>query len=130
MRVLIVEDHLELAALTGRLLEDVYGHEVALAATGAEAIEKFVEGQPELVLVDIYLPDMDGFDLARRIRRLPGGESRLVVALTGFASIVDNAPAEAADFDAYFRKPMDFDQLPAIRRRSHAAANASRLSVG
>jgi CheY-like chemotaxis protein len=118
MKILVVEDHAGLAEMTCRVLQDVYDHEVARAATGAGAIEMFGELRPELMLVDIHLPDMNGYDLARRIRELPFSESTLLVALTGFGNIIDDGSANAAGFDAHFRKPMDFDLLPTLRRRN------------
>jgi CheY-like chemotaxis protein len=116
MKILVVEDHPAVAELTCRLLRDVYQHEVALAATGEGAIEKYLELQPELVLVDIHLPDIDGYEVARRIRGLPGTKSKLLVALSGFECI--ESMAEAAGFDACFRKPMDYAELALMRRIS------------
>jgi len=118
MKILLVEDHLALAEMSCRLLEDVHDHQVEHAATGARALELFPDFDPELVLVDINLPDMDGYDLARRIRQLPGAERTLLVALTGFGNIIDDTSAQAAGFDAHFRKPMNFDLLPSLRRRA------------
>lgn len=113
MKILVVEDHPGLGEVTCRLLRDVYEHEVGLAATGEGAIEKYLELQPELVLVDIHLPDIDGYEVARRIRGLPGSKSKLLVALSGFECI--ETLAEAAGFDACFRKPMDYGELAAMR---------------
>lgn len=118
MRILVVEDHAGLAEMTCRVLQDVYDHQVGRAATGAGAIALFAELRPELVLVDIHLPDMNGYDLARRIRELPFSGETLLVALTGFGNIIDETSAQDAGFDAHFRKPMDFDLLPTLRRRN------------
>lgn len=117
MKILIVEDHAGLAEMTSRVLQEVYDYEVGRAATGAAAIQEFLDLRPELALVDIHLPDMNGYELARRIRELPCAEDTVLVALTGFGNIVDEASANAAGFDAHFRKPMDFDLLSTLRRR-------------
>lgn len=117
MKILLVEDHAGLAEMSCRLLRDVYDHEVDHAATGARALEDFPRLQPELVLVDINLPDMNGYDLARRLRALPGAESTVLVAVSGFGNIIDDDTAHDAGFDAHFRKPMDFDLLPSLRRK-------------
>lgn len=114
MKILVVEDHLPLAEVTCRLLREVYEHEVEFAATGAGAIEKYLELQPELVLIDVHLPDIDGYEVARRIRGLPGSRTKLLVALSGFECI--EKEAEAAGFDACFRKPMDYAELASMRR--------------
>lgn len=122
MNILLVEDHLGLAAMTCGVLQDIYGHEVRHVATGTEAIEEYLQMRPELVIIDIHLPDMDGYQLARRLRQQPCCEVTVLVAVTGFGNIVDDESAHAAGFDAHFRKPMDFDLLPSLRRRtSHPA---------
>lgn len=119
MKILLVEDHLALAEMSCRLLADLYDHEVVHAATGTRALEEFAGGlEPNLVLVDINLPDMDGYEVARRIRRLPGSEVAVLVALTGFGTLTNTGVAHAAGFDAHFRKPMDFGLLPSLLRRN------------
>lgn len=118
MKILLVEDHAALAEMSCRLLRDVYDHEVGHAATGAAALEEFPRFRPELVLVDINLPDMNGYELAGRIRALPGADATVLVAVSGFGNIIDDDSARAAGFDAHFRKPMDFDLLPGLRRAS------------
>ena len=99
MKILLVEGHLALAEMSCRVLEDIHHHEVQLATTAAEALGGFPNLEPELVLVDIHLPDMDGYELARRIRSLPGAAETLLVALTCFGN-VDDATARAAGFDS------------------------------
>lgn len=118
MKILVVEDHAALAEMTCRMLQDLYDHQVAHASTGAGALEQYRNLQPDLVLVDIHLPDMDGYEVVRRIRALPCSETTVVVAVTGFGNIIDDDQARAAGFDAHFRKPMDYDQLPKLRRRN------------
>ena len=116
MKILLVEDHAGLADISSRLLRDVYSHEVETAATGAEATVAMDRFQPELVLVDINLPDTDGFQLARQIRAQPEFEPTVLVALTGFGNAIDEREVVDAGFDASFRKPMDFEVLPRLKR--------------
>ncbi len=117
MKILLVEDHAALAEITCRLLRDLYDHEVEHAATGATALEEFKRLAPEIVLIDIHLPDMTGYQLARRLRDEAGAETTILVAITGFGTVLDEASTRASGFDAHFRKPMDFDLLPTLRRQ-------------
>lgn len=104
-RVLVVDDSLDTAQTLAFLLKDA-GHEVEYAINGRAALEIAVRQRPQIVFVDIGLPDYDGVDLARDLRRLPGlGEAR-VVAVTGRAS-EDEARALAAGCHRFLRKPVD-----------------------
>ena len=116
MKILLVEDHPALAEISCRLLRDLHGHEVSLAATGAEALAAAGLAIPDLVLVDLNLPDMTGYEIAKRLRRDPRFDRTVLVAVTGFGSVVDDEHAREAGIDAHFRKPMDFDVLDELRR--------------
>ena len=116
MKILLVEDHAALADITCSLLREVYGHEVAHAESGAAALEAMETIEPDLVLLDVNLPDFNGYEVARRLRRDPRWQSTILVAVTGFGSDVDFTLAQASGIDAHFRKPMDFDLLPTIQR--------------
>lgn len=118
MKILLVEDHPGLAEISCRLLRDLYGHEVEVAATGAEALAAAGAAVPDLVLIDLNLPDMSGYDIARGLRQDPGFDRTLLVAVTGFGNVVDEERAAAAGLDAHFRKPMDFDVLDQLKRRT------------
>jgi PAS domain S-box-containing protein len=127
-RVLVVEDNADAAEGLALLLK-AYGQDVRVANDGPTALEAAGEIVPALILVDIGLPGMDGYEVARRIRQLPELRDVVLVALTGFGYEEDRQRAAAAGFDAHFTKPVD----PAILRRlvarvAAASGNGGRLS--
>ena len=104
-KVLVVDDNADAADTLAQLL-DLLGHEAATAADGASALARFEEFQPEIVLLDIGLPDLDGYEVARRMRSRAGEEVQLV-ALTGFGQSEDKRRAAEAGFDQHWTKPVD-----------------------
>jgi two-component system CheB/CheR fusion protein len=115
-RVLIVEDNADAREMLGQLLA-MDGHRVEEAQDGRQAIELALRWRPDVVLVDIGLPGMSGYDLARALRASPvGGEVRLV-ALTGYGQPADRAQAREAGFDAHLVKPVDPEQLTRVLAR-------------
>ncbi|HEU5078934.1 MAG TPA: response regulator [Opitutaceae bacterium] len=116
MKILLVEDHPAVAEVSCNLLREVYGHEVVHVATGKAALEALAGFCPDMVLLDVHLPDMTGYDVAVRLRAEPKWESVILVALTGFGNEVDCARATAVGIDAHFRKPMDFELLSRLKR--------------
>ena len=115
-RVVVVEDNLELRQMLAELLS-VCGHEVQVAATGHEALEVIAATAPDVALVDIGLPDLDGCEVARRIRGGPSGRGLQLVALTGHADEEDRRMAMAAGFDDYLVKPVEAAKLLAVLSR-------------
>ncbi|HEX6297761.1 MAG TPA: ATP-binding protein, partial [Burkholderiales bacterium] len=109
-RILIVEDNADAAESLRKLLE-LDGHEVRTERTGAAALEAARSFQPEVVLCDIGLPGMDGFEVARALRRAPGGAEPLLIALTGYAAEADQERTAQAGFDHHFTKPPDLERL-------------------
>ena len=110
-RIIVIEDNTdarEMLAIALRLA----GHDVVEAATGADGIEMARQHRPEIVLVDIGLPDIDGYEVARRLRQMAEGRFRLI-ALTGYGQARDRAMAQAAGFDAHLLKPLDPSTLEA-----------------
>src|SRR5262249_5450356 len=94
------------------------GHEVQSAYDGLEAIEMAVKFRPNVILLDIGLPGLNGYEVARQIRsHLPDGDLTLV-ALTGWGREEDRRRAEEAGFDAHLVKPLDFDALEKILEKS------------
>ena len=117
MKVLLVEDHPALARISCDLLRDVHGHDVHYAADGGTALSLAHANTPDIVLIDLNLPDMTGYELAARLRAQPQFERTVLVALSGFGSVLNRDAAAANGIDAQFRKPMDFGLLPTLVRR-------------
>ncbi len=109
-RVLIVDDN-EDSARSMSMLQRLRGHETRTAFNGPDAIALAEEFLPEVVLLDIGLPVMDGYEVARRLRALPMLGRTLIVAMTGYGSAEDRTHAQAAGFDEYLVKPVDLDVL-------------------
>lgn len=109
-RVLVVEDHAESAVGLEELIR-VLGYEVDVALDGPAALDLARRNPPDVALLDISLPGMDGFEVAREMRRLPEGQRMLLVALTGHRLEEDPAQAKRAGFDHHFVKPIDPDVL-------------------
>lgn len=109
-RVLVVEDN-EDVARSFALLLNAMGHEVKTATSGAEGLKAAPEFIPQVVFLDIGLPDMDGYEVARRLRSMyPRGEL-LLVALTGYGQRENDTRAHDAGFDHYLLKPGDMDTI-------------------
>jgi signal transduction histidine kinase/DNA-binding response OmpR family regulator len=103
--VLLIEDN-PTARKMLRIALESEGYRVIEAADGATALEWMLHDVPGLVVQDLILPDMDGLELARRLRALPGGATMPIVALSGFQSLLDKAQRSAARFDEAFVKPI------------------------
>ena len=108
--ILLVEDNRD-ARETLRLLLELEGHRVATAETGERAIELALEKRFTVALIDIGLPDLDGYQVARRIRASTVGDQMLLIALTGYGQPEDVRRALAAGFNAHVVKPVDPDTL-------------------
>jgi CheY-like chemotaxis protein len=104
-RVLVVEDNTDAATMLRMVLE-LSGHLVEVAASGGEALTLGGTFGPEVVLCDIGLPDMDGYQVARGLRASLGS-SALLVALTGYGQAEDQRRALEAGFDRHLTKPVD-----------------------
>jgi two-component system CheB/CheR fusion protein len=123
-RVLVVDDNLDAREALRFLLEDE-GHGVATAADGPQALEQARSFVPEIVLLDIGLPGMDGYEVARRLRAVPGCADAAIVAVSGYGQAEDRARSRAAGFDDHLLKPVAPDLLLQIvsgsRRRDAAS---------
>lgn len=108
-RVLLVEDNADARRAMERLLK-VWGHQVDVAGEGADAVAKASSVQPDVMLVDIGLPDIDGYEVARRVRASVGARVRLI-ALTGYGQPEDRQRARDAGFDQHVVKPVAPDRL-------------------
>jgi CheY-like chemotaxis protein len=114
--LLAVDDNPRNLRLLRRLLEGE-GYEVRTAGSAEEALEVLRGWRPRVVLLDIQLPGMDGYELTRRIRADPALGDLPVVAVTSFAMADDGARAVAAGCDAWVAKPIDTRTFPAIVKR-------------
>lgn len=112
-RILVVDDHVDAAELLAELLEHL-GHEIRVAFDGPSALEIVRTFHPDIALLDIALPAMDGYELARRLRALPDLRQMRLVALTGFGRPSDRAVSAAAGFDAHLVKPIEMSLLEAL----------------
>jgi CheY-like chemotaxis protein len=108
-RILVVDDSVDSAETLGELLK-IWGHEVHLAHDGPGAVAAAREYKPEVILLDIGLPGMDGFAVASALRK-EGTGGRLLVALTGYGEQQDKDRAQKAGFDHHLVKPIDPDTL-------------------
>ena len=111
--ILIIEDNAD-ARETLRTLLTIFGHSVETASDGLAGLEKALALQPEIALVDIGLPGLDGYEIARRIRASRGLRQPLLVAVTGYGTPADRERALAAGFDAHVVKPVDSETLASI----------------
>ena len=105
LRALVVDDNRDAAEMMAHLL-GMEGHEVETAYDGASSIAKVVSFQPDLVLLDIGMPNLDGYDVARRIQNLPLSPRPFLVAVTGYANLDDTRRSAEAGFDLHVRKPV------------------------
>jgi CheY-like chemotaxis protein len=103
-RVLIVDDNKEAAEMLGMIIETL-GNEVRTAYGGQQGIEIAAEFRPEVVFLDLRMPDMDGFEAARHIRERPGGQAITLVALTGCGQDTDKKRTKEAGFHHHLVKP-------------------------
>src|SRR4051812_45048685 len=117
MKILLVVDHAFLAQATCMMLRELHGHVVQHVTTAAAAMEAVASGMFDVALLDIGLPDEDGYELAAKLRRRAGLDGMGIVALTGIGSDIDEEKAAAAGIDAHYLKPMDFAVLPELKRR-------------
>ena len=112
-RVLVVDDTRDVADSFALLLE-ILGAQVRVAYSGAQALAACAEFEPELVFLDIGMPQMDGFETARRMRKLPAGREPVFIALTGWGEEETRRRAREAGFDRFLTKPADMSELEAL----------------
>jgi signal transduction histidine kinase len=109
-RVLIVEDNDD-ARETLRILLELNGHHVELAPDGLTGLDLALRMQPDVALIDLGLPGLDGYDLARRVRAAPGGSAIRLIAVTGYSQPQDRRRAREAGFESFLVKPVDSHAL-------------------
>jgi two-component system CheB/CheR fusion protein len=124
VRVLLIEDNDDLRAMTQRVLKSL-GCNVQTAPDGPAGLELIQQARPDVALVDIGMPLMDGHEVARRIRQLPGGEALRLIAITGFGQPEDRQKAIEAGFDAHLVKPVSLSELTKVLLRFAGGQSAS-----
>jgi signal transduction histidine kinase len=112
LKLMLVDDNEDAAMTLGLLLESG-GHAVTVVHDPVEALNRAAGERFDVFLLDIGLPGMSGVELARRLRRLPGSEGAVMMAISGYGQRSDRADAEEAGFDRYFVKPVDGEELMA-----------------
>jgi CheY-like chemotaxis protein len=115
LRVLVVDDHRDSRDSLSLLL-GLWGHEARAAADGPSALAEAAQFVPDAVLLDVAMPGLDGLEVARRMRRLPGLGHALIVATTGLGAPRDVADALGAGCDWHMLKPLDLDELERLLR--------------
>ncbi len=114
-RILIADDNEDALASLSQLLEH-FGHEVRTACEGAAAVTLAATFQPDVVLLDLGMPQLDGYEACRRIRAQPGGDSMVLVALTGWGQQEDMRRTRDAGFDHHLIKPVSPNALDSLLR--------------
>jgi len=121
LRVLVVDDNVDAAEMLAMLLE-LRGHQISLAHNGRRALELAAELSPQVIFLDIGLPGLNGYEVARQIRA-GAGTPPMLVALTGWGTDEDRRQSAAAGFDTHLVKPVDLAKIEAVlvevRRRAH-----------
>jgi signal transduction histidine kinase/CheY-like chemotaxis protein len=122
VRVLIVDDRVDTADSI-RMLVEALGHEGRMVHSGADALEAVQRDRPDLMLIDIGMPDMNGYELARRLRADRSVAELTLIALTGYWREDDRRSAAGAGFDRYLVKPVSLETLEAVLADVSARAN-------
>jgi CheY-like chemotaxis protein len=120
LRVLIVEDNYDARTTLRLLLEMAYGHVVYDADDGLRGVQIALEQRPDVALIDVGLPGLNGYEVARRIREQLTPEQMCLVALTGYSSDEDRRKAEDAGFDVHLVKPVGSAALEQALTRQRA----------
>jgi CheY-like chemotaxis protein len=110
LRILLVDDNEDASSSMAELLT-LCGHDVRIAGDGVKALETAAQFVPQLVLSDIGLPGMDGYQLAPALRRLAGSRPMVLAALTGYGQPMDRERALTAGFDHHLTKPLQAEIL-------------------
>ncbi|WP_170162342.1 PAS domain-containing protein [Caldimonas tepidiphila] len=124
LRVLVVDDNVDAAETLAALL-GMIGHTTRVAHDGLQALDAAREFRPEAVFLDLGMPGMDGYEVARALRGTPGFARTLLVALTGWGAESDRALSREAGFDQHLTKPADLAVIDALLKKLAAARRAS-----
>jgi DNA-binding response OmpR family regulator len=111
------------------MLLELDGYEVSVASCGEDALRQFQANKPSIILLDIGLPDMSGYDVARGIRLTSEGELVTIIAITGWGGERDQALARDAGCDLHVTKPVDFDRLERLLHGEEISDGVTKLSA-
>ncbi len=120
LRILVVDDNVDTVQGMAKLL-GLLGHEVRVAHTGPEGVEAARKHRPEVVLLDIGLPGMDGYQVAGALRRADSSRDALIIGVSGYGQDQDRRRSQEAGFDHHLIKPVDFDLLLTLLTRAEPA---------
>jgi CheY-like chemotaxis protein len=112
-RVLVADDHQDSASSLAMMLQ-LLGNEVRVARDGLDAVGLAERFRPQVILMDLGMPNLDGYEATRRIREQPWGAEVVIVALTGWGQEADRVKSKAAGCDAHLVKPVDLPDLEKI----------------
>jgi signal transduction histidine kinase/CheY-like chemotaxis protein len=129
LKILVADDVQDAVHTLGIGLQ-ILGHEVRTASNGAEALETAAAFRPDLAILDIGMPELDGYEVARHIRKSPWGQEIRLVALTGWGQRQDVDRSTAAGFDDHMTKPADFDAIARLIDQLLAARAAAPSVMG
>ena len=127
-RVVVADDNRDAADSLGKVLA-LMGHEVHLAYDGVEAVEAVTRHDPDVVMLDIGMPRMNGHEACRRIREMPGRPRRVMIAVTGWGQDEDRLRSQEAGFDLHLTKPLDPAAVEAVMAGLPAAEPADATSA-
>jgi CheY-like chemotaxis protein len=116
-RILVIDDNPDVADSLAMLMES-FTSEVRTAHDGASGVEAAVGFRPDIVFVDIRMPNMDGYETSRRLRARLGEKTPMLVALTGLGQDQDRQQSREAGFDIHLTKPVSADALEELLRRA------------
>ena len=123
-RILVADDNLDALESLSELLA-LNGHEVHRAQDGAGALQAAMRQRPEVIFLDIGMPQMDGYEVARRIRAQEWGKGMLLIAVTGWGQESDRQRSFASGFDFHLVKPVDLETLNQLLSKAPAAHTAA-----
>jgi CheY-like chemotaxis protein len=113
LRVLLAEDNRDAAEAMSMLLE-LLGHQVRVVHDGAGAVEAARADTPDVALIDIGLPKLNGYEVAQRLRQLPSADRTVLIALTGYGNESEKKRAFSAGFHFHLTKPVDLERLEGL----------------
>ena len=124
-RILVVDDNLDSATSMAMMLE-LLGNEVRAAHDGLQAVEQVERYRPDVVLMDVGMPRLNGYEATRRIRALPAGRDVIIVALTGWGQDDDKARSHEAGCDGHLTKPVNLPDLERLLERLQSAKQSAK----